>query len=71
MCNEYKEPSLDILSHIHNRSLALIDYRLNPGQCEGLYRACLADEELLKNIVIENCGITDQMLAKIVSGLDS
>ena len=70
MCSEYREPTLDIFSHILNKSLTLINYRLNPGQCEGLFKACCADEELLQNLIVENCGLEDSTLARIVNGLE-
>ena len=70
-CYEAIEPSLTLLNKIQNQKLCLEEYTLNLGQCLGFAKSCEIEDELLQNILIDNCGLNDLMLASILKGLNS
>jgi hypothetical protein len=49
------------MNKIQDKQLILANYHLNPGQCEGLMYALATEPDLLKTLIIDNCGLMDDM----------
>lgn len=63
------ERVFDLTSKISMKCLVLVDFSLNIGQCAGFLNFCKVDDDIITHAVIENCSLTDEMLATLLDGL--
>ena len=61
-------PAIYILNNIDQQILSLENYKLSKGQCEGLKKAFTYDTGIANRILIDNCGVTDEMLSILFQG---
>lgn len=68
--NEYVL-ALPLLNMIEDGRLALQSYKLNAGVCNSLARGLKANDSLLRSVILENNGLTDQDCSVVLEGLCS
>ena len=69
-CLESIEINLPILEKIYRKTLCLQDYHLSEGNCQALADACAyIDCSVLNRMLFNNCGLTGDTMAIILSGL--
>ena len=59
---------LSTISKIKEMSLDLKDYKLNAGLAKALGQTFSSDRNMLQRLVLENNGLSDELLAKIMQG---
>lgn len=54
-----------------SKMLILKNYNINRGNCEALAKALRADPRILTELFIDDCGLTDELLATILDGVST
>jgi hypothetical protein len=67
-CKKAMTPAIDILNGITDQMLVVENYKLTDSQCEGLRKCFYVDDKIVSRILIDNCGVSDEMLSKLIDG---
>ena len=65
-CETEMELALPILEKIHNKTLSLYDYNVSSVQSQALQFASRFFDNFVNRILLDNCGITDELFSKIL-----
>lgn len=67
-CIDKQSPALPIFSKIQNKTLILVNYRMNHAMCLAMKEGFRQNPKIIDTLLIDNCGIKDEDLREVLVG---